>query len=191
MSNNEGKNKDDDSKTPNRLSELITLLTRTGKIKDEKQFLDELHISSDTLRSYKNGNRRIPVQMLIGLANKYGFTLDWYYKRTDYFNEFDFALTLLSQAIKPKQRQQSHVIRGERFFSNEIDLYINSDFFSLLAAAQKLDYERESDLSLSAEAYRERRDTLFLKFSEQCESLRIAGFNEKRAIKIDNIELKD
>ena len=49
----------------------------------QKKLAEQLHIKQNTYSQYENGQRQIPLDILIKLANYYNVTLDYLVGRTD------------------------------------------------------------------------------------------------------------
>lgn len=158
-----------------RLRELLL-----NKNINEEEFAHSLGITRSTLKSYKNGNRKIPLDLVIKISKEYHVTLDWLYGVSSFADERDFMADILLSLDKVFK----FTVKCDRFSTPQPVLLINKSFYEYICKVQKLQMWAADD-----SIYKKYRKEVYLEYREQFrEIFERVDFNENQAIEIKDFE---
>lgn len=171
-------------------SRLSILLKREGMTK--AQFAQNHGIAEKTVDSYLNGNRRVPLDNALEWAEKYHFSLDWFYGRTDFIDKNDVMANIVMSLGK--------VFRfSKETPTSESAMQIDRQFFNFVRELQKLENCKEY-LTITAntdhsvhmqlqELCKVVRENIFSKYKDYfVEVFNCDDFDEKNSVRITDPE---
>lgn len=100
-----------------------------------------LSVSEHALDAYLKGARNVPLANAILLADKYNFSLDWFYKRSDFLDTRDTMVEIvlaLNKVFKFKVRSPVHREDRTIYWDTTPTLLVEEEFFEYLQETQEL-----------------------------------------------------
>ncbi|WP_281193033.1 helix-turn-helix domain-containing protein [Erysipelothrix rhusiopathiae] len=160
---------------------------RTDNKKTQKDFFAdlELPVELDTYIKYEQGVRDLPVDLGIEIADKYGVSLDWLYCRSDFKQEKDSMVKVISALYKVL----SVGYRKTPYADRDVVLLMDNRFAKLINDIRDYEYFANMTGVIDRETYNNGRKAIFEKYEEYFkELLGEAVFTEYESLAIYGVE---